>query len=105
MTSIFRAAACFLASAAVIAPAMASAADSGPYYVATPAAAPAQQMLITSGTVWKWHEPAFTANKGPQREAIMCQMIAQHAGKLAAFSAGGKAFDTDALTKCNTRAK
>ena len=105
MSSILRAAAPFLLPALLAVPAIGQAADSAPYYVATPSAAPAQDTLITSGTLWKWHEPAFTANKGPQREAIMCQMVAQHAGKLTAFSAGGKAFEPDALAKCNARAK
>lgn len=105
MSTFLRAAAPFLASALVLAPAISHAADAGPYYVATPAAAPAQQMLITSGTIWKWRDTAFTANKGGQREFIMCELVAQRAGKLAAFSAGGKAFDTDALAKCNARAK
>lgn len=105
MSSILRAAAPFLLSALLAVPAIGHAADGGPYYVATPSAAPAQETLITSGTIWKWHEPAFTANKGPQREAIMCEMVVRHTGKLTAFSAGGKALEPDALAKCNTRAK
>ena len=105
MSSFLRAAAPVLLSALMIAPSIGHAADTGPYYVATPIAAPAQDTLITSGTLWKWHEPAFTANKGPQREAIMCEMVVRHAGKLTAFSAGGKAFEPDALAKCNSRAK
>lgn len=105
MSSFFRAAAPFLLPALLAVPAIGHSADTGPYYVATPSAAPAQETLITSGTLWKWHEPAFTAAKGPQREAIMCEMVAQRAGKLTAFSAGGKAFEPDALAKCNTRAK
>lgn len=105
MLSILRAAAPIMLSAAMIVPTIANAAETGPYYVATPSAAPAQATLITSGTLWKWRDTAFTANKGPQREAIMCEMVAQHAGKLTAFSAGGKAFDADALAKCNGHAK
>ncbi|WP_242187811.1 hypothetical protein [Sphingomonas sp. CARO-RG-8B-R24-01] len=105
MSSTFRAAAPFLATALLLTPVVGHAADAGRYYVATPAAAPAQQMLITSGTVWKWRDTAFTASKGPQRENIMCEMIVQHAGKLSAFSAGGKVFDDAALTKCNAHAK
>lgn len=105
MPSIFRAAAPFLAATLLSAPALSHAADPIPYYVATPTAAPAQQILITSGTVWKLRNTDFTANRGPQREGIMCEMVAQQAGKLSAFSAGGKPFDTAALAKCNTRAR
>jgi hypothetical protein len=31
--------------------------------------------------------------------------VAQRAGKLSAFTAADKAFDADALAKCNARAK
>ncbi|WP_010161495.1 CC_3452 family protein [Sphingomonas sp. PAMC 26617] len=105
MISFPLAAAPFLASALVLTPVAAQAADTGPYYVATPAAAPAQQTLITSGTVWKWRDTVFTASKSGQREFIMCELVAQRAGKLTAFTAGGKPFDDDALAKCNARAK
>ena len=43
--------------------------------------------------------------KAPEREAILCQLVARDAGKLSAFSAGGQAFDADALAKCNAHAK
>lgn len=105
MPSILRATAPFLAATLLFAPALGHAADPAPYYVATPTAAPAQQILITSGTVWKLRNTDFTANKGPQREGIMCQMVAQHAGKLSAFTVGGKPFDDAALAKCNARAR
>ena len=94
-----------LASAALLSPIAAGAAETGAYYAATPIAAPAKPTLITNGTVWKWNATAFTANKGPQREGVACEMIAQRAGKLSAFSAAGLAFDADALAKCNARAK
>lgn len=84
---------------------VADAADASPYYAATPVAAPAKTMLITNGTVWKWTDTAFTANKGPQREGVVCEMIAQRAGKLSAFSVAGQPLDADALAKCNARAK
>ena len=93
-----------LVSAALLSPVAATAAD-GPYYAATPVAAPAKPMLITSGTVWKWNTTAFTANKATQRDAIMCEMVAKSTGKLASFTAGGQAFDAPALEKCNARAK
>lgn len=99
-----------LATVAVLAP-IGSKAQTGGYYAATPVAAPApapapaRTMLITNGTVWKWQDTAFTASKGPQRPAIMCELVVQRVGKLAMFSAGGTAFDAAALDKCNARAK
>ncbi|MEG3177814.1 hypothetical protein U1872_16360 [Sphingomonas sp. RB3P16] len=98
-------AAAALIGASVLAPAAASAADAGAYYAATPVAAPAKTMFITNGTVWKWTDTAFTATKGPQRQGIVCEMIAQRAGKLSAFAVAGQPIDADALAKCNARAK
>lgn len=92
-------------SAALLAPTLAQAADTGPYYVATPVAAPAKTVLITGETVWKWNNAAFTAGTSTRRDAIMCEMLVQRTGKLAAFTAAGKAFDDAALSKCNARAK
>ena len=92
-----------LVATSALAPAFA--AETSAYYAATPVAAPAKTMLITSGTVWKWNETAYTASKGPQREGIVCEMIAQRAGKLTAFTVAGQPLDADALAKCNARAK
>ncbi len=104
MIRLLSLAAAALVSIAALSPIAAQAAD-GPYYAATPVAAPTKTLLITNGTVWKWNTTAFTANKGPQREAIMCEMVVKSAGKLASFSAGGQSFDAPALEKCNARAK
>ncbi|WP_353204536.1 hypothetical protein [Sphingomonas sp.] len=104
MTRLLSLAAAVLVSAASLSPFAAQAAD-GPYYAATPVAAPAKTLLITSGTVWKWNTTAFTANKATQRDAIMCEMVAKSTGKLVSFSAGGQPFDAPALEKCNARAK
>ena len=93
-----------LAAVAALAPAAATAQPTG-YYVATPAAAPTRTAFITNEMVWKWSDTAFVANQGPHRDAITCQLIAQRAGKLSAFTAAGTAFDADALAKCNARAK
>lgn len=94
-----------VASAVLLTPIAATAAETTAYYAATPVATPAQTTVITNGTVWKWNATSFTATKGPQREGIVCEMIAQRAGKLAAFNAAGQAFDAAALAKCNARAK
>ncbi|PTS87634.1 hypothetical protein DBR17_05650 [Sphingomonas sp. HMWF008] len=97
-------AAAAIVSAALLSPVAATAGEA-PYYAATPVTAPAKTTLITSGTVWKWHTTAFTANKATQRDAIMCELVAKSTGKLASFTAGGQEFDAASLEKCNARAK
>jgi len=80
-------------------------AQAGGYYIATPVAQPTKTSLVTHTTVWKWSDSAFVANKAPERENVVCELIAQRVGKLNSFTAGGQAFDADALAKCNARAK
>lgn len=75
------------------------------YYTATPVAKPTKMSLVTHTTVWKWHETAFVADKAPERENVVCELIVQRVGALSAFTVGGAAIDADALAKCNARAK
>lgn len=75
------------------------------YYSATPAAAPAKASLVTRSTVWHCGEGTCVASKSTSRDAIMCELVAKEVGTLQSFSAGGTAFDADALAKCNSRAK
>ena len=98
-------AAAALVSAALLSPFAADAQTPGGYYVATPAAAPARHSVITNTTLWSWHESAYTADRAPERENVLCEMVVKRVGTLTSFSAGGKAFDADALAKCNARAK
>lgn len=105
MTRFLSVAAALAASAVLLTPVAGHAQGPGGYYAATPVVAPSKTMLITSGTVWRWQDTAYTANKGPQRPAIMCELVAQRAGKLSAFTAGGQPLDGAALDKCNARAK
>ena len=55
--------------------------------------------------MWKWQDTAFVANKAPERETIVCELIVQRVGALSAFTVAGQALDADALAKCNARAK
>lgn len=75
------------------------------YYAATPEAMPAKSSVITRTTIWKCEGSACVAAKAGSRDAIMCQLVAGEVGKLTAFAANGKEFDTDELAKCNARAK
>jgi hypothetical protein len=104
MTRIFPIAAALLGSALMSSPSFAQEPAAG-YYVATPVAQPTKTSVITSNLLWKWRDTGFTANKAPARDTIVCQMIVQRAGALSAFTAGGQAFDAEALAKCNARAK
>lgn len=74
------------------------------YYAATPVEAPSKTSLITRDTVWKFRDGAFTAAKAPEREMVLCQLVAQRVGKLQSFSVAGTAFDDASLAACNAKA-
>ena len=74
------------------------------YYTATPIETPTKNSLITRDTVWKLHDGAFNAAKAPEREIVLCQLVAQRVGKLSSFTVGGQAVDADMLAKCNAKA-
>ena len=93
-----------LAAAPLFAAGAAIAQPTGGYYTATPAAAPSKTSLITHDTVWQFRDGAFNAAKAPEREMVLCQLVAQRVGKLTAFTVGGQAFDDASLSKCNTKA-
>jgi len=80
-------------------------APAGGYYTAVPVAKPTKTSLVTHTTVWKWQDTAFVANKAPERENVVCELIVQRVGALSAFTVAGQALDADALAKCNARAK
>ncbi|WP_375403152.1 hypothetical protein [uncultured Sphingomonas sp.] len=77
----------------------------GAYYVAVPEAQAGKANLITRSTPWTLHGDAYVANRAPEREVVLCQLLARNVGKLRSFSAGGTALDGAALEKCNARAK
>jgi len=97
-------AAAALTTAALLSPIAADAQGPAGFYVATPVAKPAATNIITNATLWTWQETAFTANHAPERPNILCELVVKRVGALSGFSAGGKAFDADALAKCNARA-
>ncbi len=80
-------------------------AQSGPYYSATPVAAPTKASVITAGNLWKCANGVCSAREATQRDIVMCQMIAQRVGTLSAFAVKGTAFDEATLAKCNTSAR
>ena len=75
------------------------------YYSATPVTAPAKSSIVTRTTVWKCGEGTCVASKATSRDTIMCELVVREVGALQSFSAGGAAFDADALAKCNARAR
>ena len=74
------------------------------YYAATPAEKLTKTSLVTRSTLWKCADGTCVASKGGDRDAVVCQLVAQRVGTLTAFTANGAAFDPDALAKCNARA-
>lgn len=93
-----------IASAAVLGAAGVSAQPTGGYYVATPAAQTSKARLITRSTAWALQNGSFVAAKAPERDTVLCQLVARDVGGLSAFSVGGKAYDAAQLEKCNGRA-
>jgi hypothetical protein len=93
-----------IASAALLAATGAPAQTVRGYYVATPAAAPAKTQLMTRATPWRLQGASFVAAQAPERDLVLCQLVAKDVGELSSFSAGGKAFDADQLGKCNAKA-
>lgn len=93
-----------IVSAATLAAAGVSAQTSGGYYVATPAAQTAKARLMTRNTPWTLQNGAFVAAKAPERDTVLCQLVARDVGGLSSFSVGGKAYDAAQLDKCNAKA-
>ena len=77
----------------------------GGYYVAVPAAPPAKPTLMTRATPWSLQGDAYIAARAPERDAVLCQLVARSAGQLSSFTVGGQAYDAVQLAKCNARAK
>ncbi len=75
------------------------------YYTARPTAEPQRARLVTRGTVWRCDAGVCTAPRGEDRDAVACELAAKGIGELASFSAGGAAFDAEALARCNARAR
>ncbi|MGJ3648512.1 CC_3452 family protein [Sphingomonas sp. GlSt437] len=75
------------------------------YYAATPATAPAKDTIITDGTLWKCGNGVCVANKAPERDLIVCQLVASNVGQLTSFTVSGTALPAATLAKCNTKAR
>lgn len=98
---IRRIASSIIATAAIIAATGVHAQTPTGYYVATPLAKVEKTKLITRSTLWLQQNGAFVAARAPERDAVLCQLVARNVGGLAAFSVGGKAYDAAQLDKCN----
>lgn len=94
-----------LLSALLLAPVPAMAQAPAGYYVAVPEAAADKPELMTRDTPWQLRNGAYTAQRAPERDAVLCALVARSAGKLSSFTVAGKAYEPDALAKCNARAK
>ena len=76
----------------------------GGYYIATPLAKVEKTRLITRSTLWSQQNGTFVAARAPERDTVLCQLVARNVGGLASFSAGGKAYDAAQLDTCNGKA-
>ena len=92
-------------AAALTAFAVAPALAQSPYYAASPSGEIKKASIITRNTLWKCSEGTCTAAKSNDRPSVMCELVVQRVGALQSFSAGGTAFDAEALARCNARAR
>ena len=92
-----------LVVAGTLVTAAANAQAPGGYYVAVPAAQPAQAHFVTRTAAWRMQGDAYVANQAPERPEILCQLVAGKAGALASFSVKGQPLDADQLAKCNAK--
>lgn len=74
------------------------------YYVATPIAKVEKTRLITRSTLWSQQNGAFVAMRAPERDTVLCQLVARDVGGLSSFVVAGKAYDAAQLDKCNGKA-
>ena len=104
MIRILSIAAALAASIALFGATAGFAQGAGGYYVATPVAAPAKAKLMTRSTPWRLAGGAFVAAKAPERDMVLCQLVAKDVGTLSGFTVDGKPYDPAALDKCNAKA-
>jgi hypothetical protein len=90
-----------LSFGAVVTPAPAYAAESGPFYRAELAAPAAEARPIASGVAWSCADTACAAGKGTSRPVVVCARLVKEVGPVASFVADGKALDEDDLARCN----
>ncbi|MFT8064041.1 CC_3452 family protein, partial [Salmonella enterica subsp. enterica serovar Enteritidis] len=81
--SLFAALALVLVPVAAIGPAAAQASG---YYVATPVAAPTKPQLMTRSTPWRVAGASYVAPRAPDRNLVVCQLVAREAGRLQGFA-------------------
>ncbi len=98
-------AAALATSAALLGASAGYAQTAGGYYVATPATASTKTSLVTRSTPWRQAGGAFVAQRAPERDMVLCQLVAKDVGQLSGFSVGGKAYDAASLDACNSKAK
>ncbi|MBX3593164.1 hypothetical protein [Sphingomonas sp.] len=75
------------------------------YYSATATAAPKKTSFVTKTTIWKCQGAECAAPKSTMQDKVMCERVAQQIGTLSTFTVAGTAFDAEALSACNARAK
>lgn len=105
MTRILSAALAAAASALLVGITASAAAQTTAHYVAVPEAEATKTSVITRSTPWRRTGGAYVAARAPERDLVLCQLLARDVGALRSFSAGGKALDDQGLAKCNARAK
>ena len=74
-------------------------------YAATPVTRAPQGRIISSDISWTCGPDACVGSADYGRPLVLCQGLANRAGRLASFVADGRAFTPSELDRCNARAK
>ena len=56
-------------------------------------------------TPWSLQGGAYLAARAPERDVVVCQLVAKNVGPLKSFEVAGKPLDADTLSKCNSKAR
>jgi hypothetical protein len=74
------------------------------YFDAQPLARPAQERFVARDNAWRCGEAGCSSARSSTRPALVCASLVREVGALRSFSVGGRAFSSDELEACNSRA-
>lgn len=73
-------------------------------YTAKPVTQPKDAKIVARDIVWACAGDSCRGATDESRPAVLCQAFAKKAGRLASFTANGRAFTAAELTTCNASA-
>ena len=74
-------------------------------FTAQPVVPTKQAKIVARDIVWTCTDQGCRGATAESRPAVLCQALAKKAGRLASFTANGRAFAAAELDRCNSVAK